>query len=85
MHINFTLGSIGTHNTYHTQHKEVPLLCYTVPQVPLPYIALQGGHRKVQASKTLEILAYSGFINKFQPLNSLPLQSSLGFFPNLAT
>ena len=51
MHLNLGLDNLSTHNTYYTQHKEGPLLYYTIPQALLPSNAIQGGHRKVQATK----------------------------------
>ena len=60
-----------THITYHTQHKEGPLLFYIVPQAPLPSNVIQGGDRKVQATKPSNISCLHWFINKFQPLISL--------------
>ena len=57
------LAILITHLTYHTQHKEGPLLCYIAPQEALPSSALQGGHRKVQAVKPSNILSFTRVIN----------------------
>ena len=54
--------SIGTHITYNTQHKECPLLCYTVPSVPLSFSDIQCAHIKVQYIEPLESISFIGFI-----------------------
>ena len=77
--------SLGTHNTYHTQHKEGPLLCYIVPHAPLPSSSLQSGHRNVMTAQSLDIFSFTRFINQFHPLVSLLLQSTLGFFQFMGT
>ena len=77
--------SLGTHNTYHTKHKEGPLLLYIVPQVLLPSSVLHGGNRKVQDAKYLEIISFTGFIKQFLPLISLSIHYTFGFIRILAT
>ena len=77
--------NLDTHNTYHTQHKEGPLLCYIVPHVALPSSSLQSGHRNVMTAQSLDIFSFTRFINQFHPLVSLLLQSTLGFFQFMGT
>lgn len=61
-------AGLGTHITYHTQNKEGPLLCYTVPQVSPSLQCYSGWAQKGPTSKSSHILAFTRFIRPFKPM-----------------
>ena len=70
MHL-LALPILDTHITYHTKHKEGPLIYYISPQEPLPSSAIQGGHRKVELLN-LHILFPSLVLSIHSNIQSLP-------------
>ena len=70
-----------TQMVMHIQHKEGPLLCYTVPQATLPSSSLQDGHRKVQLLASWDSSLH--WVYQANP-TSVPT-STLGFLTILST